>query len=81
MVTQDSNKMALRNPLVVFGLILIGGDGPLLAAFSLSNDPWLSRFFAISLVSFVSFIGLVFCMFLWFRPKRLYNPQEPWRAP
>ena len=77
MPTNDSVRGSLlRNPLTVFGLILVAGDGPLVVAFGLANESWIRNTLGISLVLFVWAMAGVFCWFLRFHPELLYCPRD-----
>ena len=67
---------ALRNPLVVFGLVLLLGDGPLVIAYLLAKDPTHSALALVSLILFVFMIAAVFCYLALFRPRHLYAPDQ-----
>lgn len=66
----------LRNPLVIFGLVLLAGDGPLVIVYGLTSDPvraWVSLI-AILLLT----IGMAgfFCYLVACKPRHLYAPEE-----
>ena len=51
---------ALRNPLVVFGLIILAGDGPLIWAYALAQDVTQKWVLLVSLIVFVFSMGAIF---------------------
>jgi hypothetical protein len=66
----------IRNPLVVFGLILLAGDGPLVVGYGLSRGTGAGWVFALACVVFVFGMGAVFCLLVWKHPRHLYHPEE-----
>ena len=66
----------LRNPLVVFGMILLTGGGPLAWAYSRTADPTRAWWLMLFLVLFVLGIGAFFCTLVWNKPEHLYSPGE-----
>lgn len=66
----------LRNPLVVFGLILLAGDGPLVVGYGLSRGTDLELVFAIAFIVFVFGMGGFFCFMVLRHTRRLFSPEE-----
>jgi len=66
----------LRNPLVVFGLVLVGGDGPLVIAYGLAGDPCQQWTLLLLLAAFVFGMGVWFCYLVRWHPRCLYSPGE-----
>lgn len=66
----------LRNPLVIYGLVFLAGDGPLLIAYISSKTPEHATFLMYSMVAFIFAMGAVFCYLVLFRPRHLYSPEE-----
>ena len=66
----------LRNPLVLFGLVLILGDGPLVVAYWCAKDATQQWILLVALILFVFFMALVFCYLVVFRTRRLFAPSE-----
>lgn len=66
----------LRNPLVVFGGVLLAGDGPLLVAIALLKDPAQIWCALVSLILLVFGMAAFFCYLVGWRTRRLYGPSE-----
>jgi predicted transcriptional regulator len=66
----------LRNPLVVFGLILLAGDGPLVTAYALTSAPSQSYVLMWATILFIFGMGAFFCYLVAFKPRHLYAPDE-----
>lgn len=74
---RQSLGSVLRNPLVVFGLVLLAGDGPLVVAYSMTkNDSAQSWVVLAALILFVFGMGTVFSYIVIRRPRHLFAPQE-----
>ena len=76
MSTQPLGLRFLRNPLVVFGAVLLAGDGPLLAAIALLEDAAQVWCALISLIVLVFGMAAFFCYLVGWRTRRLYGPGE-----
>ena len=71
----------LRNPLVVYGLVLVAGDGPLVIAYSLTQDVEMRWVMMCAIIVFVFGMGAFFCYLVAWKPRNLYSPGEiPERA-
>ena len=66
----------LRNPLVVFGLVLLAGDGPLVVAYGLTRDTAQAWVVLAALILFVFSMGSVFSYVVIRRPRHLFAPHE-----
>lgn len=66
----------LRNPLVVFGLILLAGDGPLVTAYALTSDVFRANVLMWATILFIFSMGSFFCYLVAFKPRHLYAPGE-----
>ncbi len=66
----------IRNPLVVFGLILIAGDGPLVMAYIFTSDPARAWVLLYAIIAFTFGMGIFFCYLVAFKPRHLYAPNE-----
>lgn len=66
----------LRNPLTVFGLILLAGDGPLVVCYGLSRGTREEIIFAIACIVFVFAIGGFFCFMVLRHTRKLFSPSE-----
>ena len=79
-VAVPSQKSALagvlRNPLVIFGLVLVAGDGPLVIAYGLAADPSQQWTLLFVLAAFVFGMGGWFCYLVRWHPRCLYSPGE-----
>lgn len=67
---------ALRNPLVVFGLVFLAGDGPLVVAYGITKDPIQARVLMIASILFVFGMAIFFCYLVAYKPRHLYAPTE-----
>jgi predicted transcriptional regulator len=72
----DSTKDTLRNPLGIFGLVLLAGDGPLVAAYALTQDPLRAWVLLVAIILFIFGMGGFFCYLVRFKPRHLYAPHE-----
>jgi predicted transcriptional regulator len=72
----NSLANALRNPLVVFGLVLLAGDGPLVIAYVLTKDATRSWVLLIAMILFIFSMGAFFAYLVAFKPRHLYAPTE-----
>ena len=70
------DRARIRNPLVVFGLVLLAGDGPLVVAYALSEDRTAAWVLLVSIVLFVFSMAGVFCFLVICRPRHLFAPEE-----
>jgi len=66
----------LRNPLVVFGLILLAGDGPLVVAYSVTKDCPRAWVLLAAMILFIFGMGAVFSYLVIYRPRNLFAPNE-----
>jgi predicted transcriptional regulator len=66
----------LRNPLVIFGLILLAGDGPLVIAYALTQDQARAWVLLVAVIVFIFGMGAFFCYLVAFKPRNLYSPSE-----
>jgi len=66
----------LRNPLTVFGLILLAGDGPLVVCYGLSRGTNAEIAFAVACIAFVFAIGGFFCFMVLRHTRKLFAPSE-----
>ena len=66
----------IRNPLVVFGLVLLAGDGPLVAAYALTSDALRANVLMWATIIFIFGMGAFFCYLVAFKPRHLYAPDE-----
>lgn len=66
----------LRNPLVIFGLILLAGDGPLVVAYILTQDASRAWALLLATIVFIFCMGGFFCYLVAFKPRHLYAPTE-----
>jgi len=66
----------IRNPLVVFGLVVLAGDGPLVVAYGLAQDTSQGWAVLVALIAFVFAMGGFFCYLVAFKPRHLYAPGE-----
>lgn len=66
----------LRNPLVVYGLVLVAGDGPLVIAYSLTKDPLMLWVMMWAIIIFVFGMAAFFCYLVGWKPRNLYAPGE-----
>lgn len=66
----------LRNPLTVFGLILLAGDGPLVVCYGLSRGTGEGIVFAIACIVFVFAMGGFFCFMVLRHTRKLFSPSE-----
>ena len=69
-------RRTLQNPLAVFGLILVAGDGPLVVAYGLTDDPVRAWWLMVFAIAFVFVMGAVFSFLVIFRPRHLFAPGE-----
>ncbi len=67
---------SLKNPLVVFGLILLAGDGPLVIAYTLTQDNTRAWVLLVSMILFIFSMGAFFAYLVAFKPRHLYAPTE-----
>ena len=74
--TAESVRGVLRNPLVVFGLVFLAGDGPLVVAYAVSSDPTCSITLMWATIAFIFFMGGIFCYLVTFKPRHLYAPDQ-----
>lgn len=66
----------LRNPLVIFGLIFLAGDGPLATSYIFTSDPVRAYVLLIAMIVFIFGMGIFFCYLVAFKPRHLYSPTE-----
>lgn len=66
----------IRNPLVVFGLVVLAGDGPLVVAYGLAQDTSQGWAALVALIAFVFAMGGFFCYLVACKPRHLYAPGE-----
>ncbi len=66
----------LRNPLVIFGLILLAGDGPLLIAYLLTSNLVHKGILLGTLLVFILGMGATFCYLVIYKPRNLFSPEE-----
>jgi predicted transcriptional regulator len=79
--SKETVAQLLRNPLVVFGLVLVAGDGPLVIVYSLTTDPVMRWVMMCAIIIFVFGMGGCFCYLVIYKPRNLYSPSEiPERA-
>lgn len=64
------------NTLAVFAMVLVGGDGPLLYAYTTTTDPYRAFCLMVALIAFVFLMGGCFCYLAIFRPLHFYAPTE-----
>jgi predicted transcriptional regulator len=72
----NSEKNIFRNPLTVFGLILLAGDGPLVVLYSMARNEmqqWLSL---VATIIFIFCMGGFFFYLVVNRPRHLFAPSE-----
>jgi len=76
--TADAKSLAglLRNPLVVFGLVLLAGDGPLVVAYAQTTDPLGATVLRWATIAFIFGMAAFFCYLVAFRPRNLYAPDQ-----
>jgi hypothetical protein len=67
---------SIRNPLVVFGLVLLAGDGPLVAAYTFTQDAARAWVLLVATILFIFAMGAFFCYLVAFKPLNLYAPNE-----
>ena len=72
----NSLASSLKNPLVVFGLILLAGDGPLVLAYTLTQDAARAWVLLVSIIIFIFSMGAFFAYMVAFKPRHLYAPTE-----
>lgn len=65
-----------KNPLVVFGAVLVGGGGPLAAAYAATSDSSRATSLMWALIAFVFGMGAFFCYLVAWKPRNLYAPSE-----
>lgn len=71
-----NSAKGFRNPLVVFGMILLAGDGPLVTAYCLTSDSARAWALLLASVLFVFGMGAFFCYLVVAKPRHLYSPRE-----
>ena len=72
---------SIKSPLVVFGLVLLGGDTPLAILYFACKNPAQSWVLLIALITFVFVMGAFFCFIVAFKPHHLFSPGEFPRGP
>lgn len=66
----------LRNPLVVFGLVLLAGDGPLVVAYARTSEPSMAVVLMWATILFIFGMGGFFCYLVACKPRNLYAPDQ-----
>lgn len=83
-INQSESKnlgVGLKNPLVIFGMILLAGDGPLVVAYTLTKNEQRAWVLLIATILFIFGMGVFFCYLVAFKPRHLYSPDQiPERA-
>ena len=74
--TTSTLGRVIRNPLVVFGLVVLAGDGPLVVAYGQAQDTSQGWAVLVALIAFVFGMGSFFCYLVAFKPRHLYAPGE-----
>jgi hypothetical protein len=73
---ETKNLIRVKNPLLVFALILVAGDGPLTTLYTLSTNTIQSWVLLISLIIFIFGMSVIFCIIVIKTPRNLYSPDE-----
>ena len=76
MATANDKRLILRNPLTVYGLVLLAGDGPLVILYSLSKDgqqQWISL---LATILFIFGMGIFFGYLVVSKPRHLFAPDQ-----
>jgi hypothetical protein len=79
--TENLNQISkfesiIRNPLVIFGLIFVAGDGPLATAYIFTTDSNRAWVLLIAMIAFTFGMAIFFCYLVAFKPRHLYAPSE-----
>jgi hypothetical protein len=74
--TKPARAKDLRNPLIIFGLVLLGGGIPLVAAYGLTSDPMRAWLLLVAIVALTFGMAGFFCYLVAYKPRHLYAPEE-----
>jgi len=74
--TEFSTTHLLKNPLVIFGLIFLAGDGPLVIIYYMTEEPIMKWVALISTIIFIFGMGTFFCYLVAMKPRNLYSQNE-----
>jgi predicted transcriptional regulator len=75
-LSDQTKANLLKNPLVIFGLIFLAGDGPLVILYSMTDDSMMKWVALSSTILFIFGMGAFFCYLVAMKPRNLYSPNE-----